>query len=81
MSPCDNHSGNSDTSAGCDYTRCPIKVDLDDLKEQVRALRASVDNLLTAFNGARGVIVTLKWLAGIAGGLAALWAAMHAGRP
>ena len=78
MSLCDDHS---ERQIPHDYTRCPIKEDLDDLKGQVAALRGSVDNLLIVFNGAKGVIVTLKWLIGIAGGVAALWASSHIDKP
>lgn len=64
----------------CRHTHCPIREDLDDLKGQVASLRTSVDNLLVAFNGARGVAATFKWLAAIAGGVAAVWAAMNMGK-
>ncbi|MBF0284801.1 MAG: hypothetical protein HQL51_10130 [Magnetococcales bacterium] len=67
--------GNFSAHGACPHEICPLHGDLEELKQDVAALRLCMDQLLGAWNGARGVAFTLKWLAGIAAGVGALWVA------
>ena len=48
--------------------------DILELRDDVKALRAEVVDLVALFKGAKAVVNSVKWFGGIGGGLAALWA-------
>lgn len=70
----------------CDHESCPIQVQiqlqlkaieqrLDKGDQRFAQLGEKLDKLLYAFNAANGIVSGIKWLAAIAAGVGALWAA------
>lgn len=69
----------------------PHDAEIAELKKSVADIRASIDELLQlkesiqelidTWRAARGMLIIIKWLAGIASGLGVLWAALHNGSP
>lgn len=57
----------------------PHDSEIAELKKSVTELKESIQELLDAWAAARGMLTVIKWLAGIASGLGAIWAAWHSG--
>lgn len=55
-----------------------LRADVDQMKEDVKALRQEVKDLLDAWRTATNVLAFVKWLAGIGAAVAFLWAAFKA---
>lgn len=53
--------------------RALAKRDFDDLKAEVTNLKASVDDLVKAWNTATSLLSFIKWAGGIATAATALW--------
>lgn len=53
--------------------RALAKRDFDDLKEEVVSLRASVEDLVKAWNTAASLVSFIKWAGAVATAGAALW--------
>ena len=49
------------------------------LKDEVADLNKSIEGLLDAWKASRGLLLLIKWLAGVASGCAVIWAALHGG--
>ena len=49
------------------------------LKNEVVELNRSIEGLLDAWKASRGMLSIIKWLAGVAGGIAVIWAAFNGG--
>lgn len=55
-----------------------LRADMDSVKDDVKALRQEVKDLLDAWKTATNVLAFIKWLAGIGTAAAFLWAALKA---
>lgn len=51
-----------------------LRADMDQMKEDVKAARAEVKELLDAWRTATNVLAFVKWLAGIGAAVLFLWA-------
>jgi len=49
------------------------------LTDKVSEQTESIEGLLAAWNASRGLLLIIKWLAGVASGCAVIWAALHGG--
>lgn len=47
--------------------------ELDQLREEVRALRTSVEGLVDAWRTVKGVVVFVKWAAGVIAAFGIIW--------
>lgn len=56
-----------------------IENDLKDIKERMVRMEASLSDIITAWNTASGVVVFVKWLAGIATAVLAIVAFIKLG--
>lgn len=55
-----------------------LRADMDQMKDDVKALRQEIKDLLDAWKTATNVLSFVKWLAGIGTAAAFLWAAFKA---
>ncbi|OYZ43523.1 MAG: hypothetical protein B7Y20_14545 [Acidovorax sp. 16-64-162] len=49
----------------------------DEMKAEIKA---DIKDVTRAYETIKGVPTVIKWVVGVAGGLAAIWAAVHGGR-
>jgi cell division protein FtsB len=55
-----------------------LRADMDQMKEDMKALRQEIKDLVDAWKTATNVLAFVKWLAGIGTAAAFLWAAIKA---
>ena len=58
-------------------TNADLQLQLAELTRTVEVLTASVSELSSAWNSAKGVTNFIKWCAGFAASVAVVWAAIH----
>lgn len=51
-----------------------LRQDMDSMKDDLKAARAEVKELLDAWRTATGMLVFIKWLSGLGVAVAAFWA-------
>lgn len=54
-----------------------LEIKVEALSKEVAELNKSIEGLLDAWRASRGLLSVIRWLAGIASGMAVIWAAWH----
>lgn len=58
-------------------TNADLEAQIVELTRTVEVLTASMGDLSSAWNNAKGIVSFIKWCAGLAASIAVVWAAIH----